>query len=258
MSRFLPATIVRKTMSDLGLSNQDIAAYMSDVFEPRNDPKGHPQRRSDATYMKMDKMVADGLNRLYDFQHSDGGWGWWKHGSSDRFMSAYVVWGMSLARKAGVEVRNDVISRGAEYLRVQLVEERRPSRYACMDVTCSIRGRFLQQIRRQAARTLWKMRDKLNPYTRALFALSEHNRGQLERSRILGQNVINGVIEDKDNGTAHWGESGIHYRWSEGGIEATAFIIKALSQINPQSIYLDPAVKWMSLNRRGGKLEKHA
>ena len=34
-------------------------------------------------------------------------------------------------------------------------------------------------------------------------------------------------------------------------MEATAFTIKALSQIDPQSAYLDPAVKWLSLNRRG-------
>ncbi len=100
---------------------------------------------------------------------------------------------------------------------------------------------------------LWEMRDKLNPYSRALFALSEHRRGNSERSGVLAQNLINGIDEDKANGTAHWGESGIHYRWSEGGVEATAFVIKALSVIDPQSAYLDPAVKWLSLNRRGGR-----
>jgi len=28
---------------------------------------------------------------LYSFQHSDGGWGWWKEDESDHFMTAYVV-----------------------------------------------------------------------------------------------------------------------------------------------------------------------
>lgn len=94
--------------------------------------------------------------------------------------------------------------------------------------------------------------DKLNPYSRALFALSEHRR-EIRRNRTLAQNLINGIDEDKANGTAHWGESGIHYRWSEGGVEATAFVVKALAVIDPQSTYLDPSVKWLSLNRRGGR-----
>ena len=251
MSRFLPATIVQKTMSDLGLSDQDIATYMSDVFEPRNDPQGHPQRRTDATFTKLDKMVGDGLNRLYDFQHSDGGWGWWKHGDSDRFMSAYVLWGLSLARKADVDVRADVIARAARYLSTELVEEENnPDMLAWMLHALAEAGSYTKFETKQRDR-LWKMRDELNPYTRALFAISEYERGNHERSRILGQNVINGVQSDKENGTAHWGRSGIHYRWSEGGVEATAFNIKALSQINPQSEYLEPAVKWMALNRRG-------
>lgn len=45
-------------------------------------------------------MVNKGLDRLYDFQHSDGGWGWWKQGESDLFMTAYAVWGLALAVQA--------------------------------------------------------------------------------------------------------------------------------------------------------------
>ncbi len=51
-------------------------------------------------------MTEAGLKRLYDFQqHGDGGWGWWKEGDSDHWMTAYVVWGLSLARDAGVKVK---------------------------------------------------------------------------------------------------------------------------------------------------------
>ncbi|MFH1157332.1 MAG: MG2 domain-containing protein [Pseudomonadota bacterium] len=252
MSRFLPAVVVRKTMRDLGLSAEDVEAYIGDVLEPRGDPQGHPQRSAGPTVSRLNKMTADSLTRLYDFQHGDGGWGWWKTGDSDRFMTAYVVWGLGLAHEAGMDVKGDVVSRAAEYLKNQLVEEEdAPDMLAWMlhglshaDVSADPR------MERQRSR-LWDMRDKLNPYTRALFALSEYRRGDAERSRILAQNVINGVQEDKDNGTAHWGEAGVNYRWSEGGVEATAFSIKALANMDPQSEYLEKAVKWMILNRRG-------
>ena len=252
MSRFLPAIIVRKTMKDLGIKGEDVEAYLSDVLEPRNDPQGHPQRRTDTTYNKLDKMTTDALTRLYDFQHGDGGWGWWKDGDSDRFMTSYVVWGLSLANEAGMDVRGDVLSRAAEFLRNQLVEEEdQPDMLAWMLHALSNVSTAPEQRADKQRTRLWDMRGKLNPYTRALFALAEHKYGNAERSRVLSQNIVNGVQEDKDNATAHWGESGIHYRWSEGGVEATAFNIKALANMDPQSPYLEKAVKWMVLNRRG-------
>lgn len=252
MSRFLPAIIVRKTMKDLGIKGEDVEAYLSDVLEPRNDPQGHPQRRTETTYKKLDKMTSDALTRLYDFQHGDGGWGWWKDGDSDRFMTSYVVWGLSLARDAGMDVRRDVIDRAAQFLRNQLVEEEdQPDMLAWMIHALSNVSTAPDTFTDKQRTRLWDMRAKLNPYTRALFALAEHKYGNAERSRVLSQNIVNGVKEDKDNATAHWGESGIHYRWSEGGVEATAFNIKALANMDPQSPYLEKAVKWMVLNRRG-------
>jgi hypothetical protein len=251
MSRFLPAVIVAKTMRDLGIAAADVNTYISDVLEPRHDPQGHPLRRTEATISKLQSMTQDGTKRLYDFQHADGGWDWWKEGSSDRFMSAYVVWGFGMARDAGVPVKDDVVARAVNYLQVQLVqEENAPDMLAWMLHALAAVGSTSKFEDTQRDR-LWAMRDKLNPYARALFALSEHRRGNTDRSKILAQNLINGIDEDKENGTAHWGEAGINHHWSEGGVEATAFVIKALAQIAPESPQLAPAVKWLALNRRG-------
>lgn len=253
MSRFLPAVIVGKTMKDLGISDSEVEGYISDVLEARGDPKGHPQRRADATYTRLKQMTGDGLQRLYDFQHADGGWGWWKDGDSDRFMTAYVVWGMSLARDAGVPIRDGVILNAARFLHTQLVEEEdNPDSLAWMLHALSGSNTGTNGLVEKQRERLWNMRDKLNPYTRALYAIAEKKFGNHDRAATLARNVINGVSEDKDNGTAHWGESGVHYRWSEGGVESTAFSISALAQLDPQSVYLEPAVKWLTLNRRGG------
>ena len=66
-------------------------------------------------------MTRQGLARLYDFEHADGGWGWWKEGESDHFMTAYVLWGLTLAHQAGVDVKRDAAVRAAEYLDKELV-----------------------------------------------------------------------------------------------------------------------------------------
>jgi len=252
MSRFLPAVIVKKTMKDLGLSEPEINGYINHVLNPREDPV-HPERRTQTTVDKLDKMTKAGLDRLYDFQHKDGGWGWWKEGDSDRFMTAYVVWGLSLAKEAGLPVKANVLNRGVGYLQVQLVEEEdQPDMLAWM-LHALAQAKSNSAFEQKQTERLWAMRDKLNPYTRALFALSEHYRGHHEQALVLARNMANGMEEDQENGTIRWGESGIHYRWSEGGVEATAFAIKALSNIMPESELIRPAVKWMTLNRRGSR-----
>ena len=36
-------------------------------------------------------MIITGLSRIYNFQHSDGGWGWWNDDGSKIIMTAIVV-----------------------------------------------------------------------------------------------------------------------------------------------------------------------
>lgn len=252
MSRFLPAVIVVSTMRELGISEHDIAVYINTVMDDAWHPAGVPGQGT-PTLEKLDEMVASGLKRLYDFQHSDGGWGWWKDDDSNRFMSAYVVWGLALAQDAGVKVDARALAAGTRFLQIELVqEENNPDMLAWM-LHALAQAKSSSDYENLQRERLWEMRDKLNAYTRALYALSEHFRGNAVNATTLARNVINGLEEDKGNGTAHWGNGDVHYRWSDGGIEATAMSIKALVNIDPQSPYVQPAVKWLALNRRGAR-----
>ena len=50
-------------------------------------------------------------------------------------------------------------------------------------------------------------------------------------------------------GTAHWGEDGIYWRWSDGGVEATSFALRALLAIDPQNKLIEPVTNWLVKNR---------
>ena len=131
MSRFLPTVVVAKTLSDLGVPREVVATRLFGGIEQKSVDKTQPKGKKDLE--KLDEMTRAGLMRLYDFQHSDGGWGWWKQGDSDHHMTAYVVWGLALARDAGISVRSGVIERGVAYLQTELVkEELDPDRQAWM------------------------------------------------------------------------------------------------------------------------------
>src|SRR6185295_7805159 len=113
--------ITAKTLRDLGLQPEDVMSRVFGGIETNTASATQPKGKKDLA--ELDAMTKAGLERLYDFQHSDGGWGWWKQGESDHWMTAYVGWGLSLARDAKVGIKDDVLRRGAKFLDEHLVEE---------------------------------------------------------------------------------------------------------------------------------------
>src|SRR6185436_14937386 len=59
-----------------------------------------------ARMQALDRQVSDGLKRLYDYQHDDGGWGWWKTDQNHPFMTAYALDGLLQARENGARVED--------------------------------------------------------------------------------------------------------------------------------------------------------
>ncbi len=272
MSRFLPAAITAKTLRDLGLKPENAMARIFGGIEPTSAAPTHPKGKHDLR--ELDEITAKSLDRLYNFQHSDGGWGWWKDGDSDHYMTAYVVWGMTLARDAGIEVKSDVLSRAASYLDHEIVEEEVNYEAWMLHALASYHALLKQaevsNFQSKALDNLWTNRDKLNAYTRALLALSAHKFGDSSKAKTLVENLENGVKIDSQPdtsivqsgaqtsdpsviGTAHWGEDGVYWRWSEGGVEATSFALRALLAIDPQNKLIEPVTNWLIKNRRGSQ-----
>ena len=273
LSRFLPAAITAKTLRDLGLDAAAVEAKLFGGIEPGSAGKTHPGGKKDLR--KLDEMAQAGLARLFDFQHADGGWGWWKEGQSDHFMTAYVVWGLTLAREAGLDVKVEPLDRAAAWLDGEIVEaEESPDLQAWMlhALAChaASKGAKASEFGRKAIDNLWNRRDALNAYSRALFALAVHKLGDPEKAGVLVRNLANGVKRDanpessvvlggpKDGrpevlGTAHWGEDRLWWRWSEGGVESTAFVLRAILAIDPRNELVEPVMNWLVKNRRGAQ-----
>ncbi|MHC4413970.1 MAG: alpha-2-macroglobulin family protein [Planctomycetota bacterium] len=277
MSRFLPAVVTARTLRDLGLSPEDalgkVFGGIEQKFVDKTHPKGQAKREN---LRKLDRIVQQGLDRLYDFQHGDGGWGWWKDGQSDHFMTAYILWGLCLARAADLDVRGDVMQRAARYLDLEIVEEERHldmqawMLHALAAYHVAAKQRQIGEHPSAALANLWKGRRNLNAYTRALVALAAHGFGDDEKARVLVRNLENGVKRDDAPdesillgrgrrsqpaviGTAHWGADGVFRRWSSGGVEATAFALRALMAIEPDHELVEPVTNWLIKNRRGGQ-----
>ncbi|MGE9297103.1 MAG: hypothetical protein ACQKBV_12525 [Puniceicoccales bacterium] len=280
MSRFLPAVVVADTLNAFDLDADAIMAQTFGGIEADTpaaivEGKNPHREEGDGKLSELDAMVRAGLQRLTDFQHSDGGWGWWKEGNSDPFMSAYVTWGLTLADDAGRAIDANMLARAQNYLGEQLVnfEEQLDMQAWILHALSAAKENDASpkpdKYEAKAFANLWKNRDQLNAYSRALTALSAHRLGFDDEATILAENLGNGVTIDDDPQstvlnsasqsnaavlkTAHWGDDGIYWRWSQGGVEATAFALMALVEITPDSDLIEPAMNWLVKNRRGAQ-----
>jgi alpha-2-macroglobulin len=234
MSSFLPNVIVAQALKDVKTAS----------INASND---------------LNRKVQRGLDRLYGFQHNDGGWGWWQLDSTDPFMTAYVVDGLAMARRAGYAVNSYALNRGRESVKQQLdvgkLENGKPidpESRAYLVYAFNVSGDNPGAADARYVNDLFAKRAELQPYGRALLALALKSRGDDNRARqVVSELEREARATDFD---AHW-ESVRRPMLDfseENDLEATAIAVKALARINPQSALLAKAARWLVANRRNG------
>jgi hypothetical protein len=246
MSRFLPTAIVSHTAKKLNLNLR---------LQLMNE---------------LPKMMDKGLKALYGFQHADGGWGWWEGDATHPYMTAYVVYGLSLAKQAGHNVNDNALTRGADNLARQLTHakltpkeifglgngESNSDEY--IDATTQAYMLYALQTAQKAgvkidagldAQLTKLQRADLNDYARALLALVSHSQNKTELANQLAAQIENHCIE---TGTAcSWGGKSWHYNWQDDFVETTAFAVKSLVQVKYGSSRINSGIRYLLTQKRG-------
>ncbi|HEX8072548.1 MAG TPA: MG2 domain-containing protein [Pyrinomonadaceae bacterium] len=203
----------------------------------------------------LGKKVRRGLERLYNYQHDDGGWGWWKDDPTDPWMTAYVVDGLTLASRAGYEIEDQRVERGRAKLGALVAAgknddgkaidtETRAYMIYALSLSGGVDPRHVDD--------LFTNRGRLQPYGRALLALTLKQRGDERRAQqVAGEIAGSARATDFD---AHWEskrQPALDFS-EDDSLEATAVSIKALAQVNPRSDLLPKAARWLVANRKYG------
>ncbi|MEA2568889.1 MAG: alpha-2-macroglobulin [Acidobacteriota bacterium] len=270
MSRFLPAAIVARTLAKNGLEPRDIEGKLFGGIEQDSAMKTHTNAKR--SLVRIDAVTLASMTRLYDFQHNNGAWGWWKTSDDDAWMTAYVIWGFSIARDGGLDVRRDAVDRAAAWLDRALVqhEDQWENEAWMLHALASWRRAAPNAMERKAFDDVWSHRERLGAYSRALLAIAAHHFGDAERAKVLIRNLEDGVKTDKSPdesrvavtgnhstaetiGTAHWGADRFWWQWYEGPVETTSFALQALVLIEPKHRLIEPAMNWLVKNRRGAQ-----
>ena len=86
-----------------GCTEQTMSSFLPDVLV--SDALKKLGVKSNVDPAVLNKQVQAGLDRLYNYHHPDGGWGWWQTDDSTAFMTAYVLAGLTQAKAAGYDVK---------------------------------------------------------------------------------------------------------------------------------------------------------
>jgi uncharacterized protein YfaS (alpha-2-macroglobulin family) len=218
MSRFLPTVVVSQALQKLGLENKELKA-------------------------ELPAMVTAGLQRLYNFQHPDGGWGWWQNDQSNAWTTAYVVFGLAMAQHADFGVEPNVLSRGIQACRTHLsAGGKDPNLQAYLLYSLSVAGVRQDVVRDQLTDRL----GELNDYSKALLALV------LAKDGRNATDVLAALARDAKvtGGVAHF-EGGTQGGWMDHYMEVTGAALRAFLKVDPKNELVPKLVNWLSVVRQG-------
>jgi alpha-2-macroglobulin len=223
MSRALPNAVVARAFRQLGIENPTLEA-------------------------DLPPMINAGLQRLYGYQHNDGGWGWWYDDKSDAYQTAWVIFGLATTLDAGYEVDPQVIQRGVSWLATNLNSmDIRIRAYALYSLAAA------GHTDRDAALELAKQAYRLDTFSLSALALALHGMGEnTEAQRLLYLIEESAVIVN--GGMAFWPQplSNLDYdrHTMSSTIRTSAIALNALVHIDPNHELVPAAASWLMGQRR--------
>jgi uncharacterized protein YfaS (alpha-2-macroglobulin family) len=230
VSRFLPNVLTYDALQSLGIENQELAN-------------------------KLPGLIEEGLNKLYVQQKPDGGWGWWAEDESNVHITAYVVFALTKAQQAGVNVSATVLANGQNFLLNHLQSTRQlnntfdANRHAFVLYALAEGG----QAPRDALEALFDAREKLAHYGRAYLALALN----LSDAQSY-QADINTLLSDINNAAilsatgVHWEENQYDWWGMNTDTRSTAIILDALARLDPDNALIPNVVRWLMVARQDG------
>lgn len=245
MSRHLPNVILKQLDNLFGESN------LAEIIQDNQN---------------LDIMVSEGLQKLYQFQRYDGGWGYWSNSNySYPYLSAYILFGLSETQKAGYSVDEKVFSKGKLYLSQYLNNPEAFSTYQELTLDDQAFALWvLSQLDAEELSLSLKLVDNykdLSFYAKGYLMMNFMELTRTEQSesiqKILQQKI--GILKSNIESSAIVDTRGVHFEevkqnyWSMNtNTRTTAILIKALVQNDVDNPLIPKAIEWLRTQKRDG------
>jgi hypothetical protein len=229
-----------------GCTEQTMSSFLPDLVVAQALDKLHLKSPIDRA--ELTKMVNAGVERLNNFQHDDGGWGWWPDDPSRVFMTAYVVSGLGQAKAAGFSIDEQRLNKGRNWLQNTLAAHR--------DMIPDLRAYAVYALAttggapKDAVERAWASRSKLSDEGLALVGLALDQSGDSRAKELTQALEQRAKVSDID---AHWEGSydGLMEYSDDTSPETTAFALKLIVHQDRASGLMPKAAQWLANHRNG-------
>lgn len=223
MSRFMPALIVRDTLTKLNMPQPARAA-------------------------EIPQISADALTRLSKMQHSDGSWGWWEADNADVGMTAYVLEGLYFSQRLGMGIGTIDLDKAIKYAVSQLEskpnpDSKEPQQWASYKANDKAHLEYAVALHRPGyfKGELPPLTVK-TPSTLAFRALTLNVLGR-DAKPVLAELV---KLATRSSGSAYWADNSWY------GATSTAIALRALVEITPNDPIVPGIMTYLIRQRAGG------
>ena len=240
-------------------SNEELFSYFLPNLEVYLSLKSAGMNDTDLT-TTYETRLNEVLQRLLRGHNTDGGWSWWTNSilswentqTSDPWLTAYILAGLSRATEAGFTVKGDIINGAREFL-----NNNRPYLGGG-----TLKDWQLDQLTYEAwalqlsggvddavVSTLVDNVDQLSPWAQAVLALTLDLANHTdERVNSLLTNLASTAIRSASG--AHWESAPRGWHNPASTLVTTAMVTYALAQKDPASPLLADAVRYLSTQQQ--------
>lgn len=208
-------------------------------------------------------QLGIGVQRLVTRQNPDGGWGYWPGEESSPFITAYVLWGLSLADEQGYSTPSMVREEAIGYLDSQFEAPQAAAGEAATMAAWRLNEMaFMHYVLSELdagdpgrASTLFDVRESLAIYGKAYLAMALHNMANQDepdpRIETLLDDIVGSALLSATG--LHWEESSVDFWTLNTDTRTTSIVLSALTQMRPEQPLLPQVVRWLMVTREAGR-----
>ncbi|MBP8591306.1 Ig-like domain-containing protein [Candidatus Shapirobacteria bacterium] len=222
-------------------TEQIASRFMPAVFVHRLLVNARIEKSGSIEIKQLEGVINDGIQRLNNQQHSDGGWGWWMEEESIPFLTAYAYLALFEAKNDGFTVADQTLERAQGYLEEKIAKDGQKIPLDTQAYILYVLRRTKANLSSYAA-NLFERHFELSLEGRAYLAMAmKEMPGMEERAKRLHDELLS--LAKKTATTTHWEEPRRNDYFFGSNITTTASILEMITLFNKNNPLVPEVVR---------------
>jgi uncharacterized protein YfaS (alpha-2-macroglobulin family) len=246
------------------------------VMDAQNETEQHKRIAQLFDAYKLSKELNTAMKKLLDKQHPDGAFGWFEGMHADRYITQYIVTGLTKLQKLGVSDRDGyrarIIEKALPYLDQEIKRDydnliRNKVKMAAPNIGYTqvqylyMRSFLTENVSKEnkvsydyytsQANKYWS---QFNAYTKGMIALALNRKGNTQTPKVIIQSLRETSINKEEMGM-YWVQRGYGYWWYEAPIETQSLLIECFSEVDKDVAAINKMKLWLLKNKQTNNWE---